>query len=305
MPATPSIGLAGTDPSELGDRIIAAWDAFLDCAAAADLSRPSRLPGWTGRDVCVHLGAWDDDDPVEEMLAAARAGLAHDHPPSADDSNARKLAQHADASAQEALDAVRRGRDSVAKAFTLPELADLGVRPTMSTVGPLPLLTHLHAGTYELAVHALDLKPCGAPRPPHELLHAGLGALADVTGGLAARHNVRATVTSLTPGGGWTFAAADGGWETTEIESGARPAGAVIRADEAVLLDASAGRVSIPPLLLDGRLKVHDMAMMLRLTPLLDEVPGLPGGGPLKVAAKVVGGVRGGASALLGRLKGR
>jgi hypothetical protein len=79
----------------------------------------------------------------------------------------------------------------------------------------------------------------------------------------------------------------------------------VIRADEAVLLDASAGRVSIPPLLLDGRLKVHDMAMMLRLTPLLDEVPGLPGGGALKVAAKVVGGVRGGATALLGRLRGR
>jgi hypothetical protein len=36
----------------------------------------------------------------------------------------------------------------------------------------------------------------------------------------------------------------------------------------------------------------------------LDEVPGLPGGGPLKVAAKVVGGVRGGANALLGRLRG-
>lgn len=305
MPANQSIGLAGTDLSVLGDRILAAWDAFLDCATAADLSRPSRLPGWTGRDVCVHLGAWDGEDPVEELLAASRSGLTHGHPPSADDLNARKLAQHADASVSEALDAVRRGRDSVAKAFALPELAELGVRPTMSTVGPLPLLTHLYAGTYELAVHALDLESCGAPRPSHELLHAGIGALADVTGGLAARHNVRATVTSLTPGGGWTFEVADGGWETTEVEPGVRPAGAVIRAEEAVLLDASAGRVSIPPLLLDGRLKVHDMAMMLRLTPLLDEVPGLPGGGPLKVAARVVGGVHGGASALLSRLKGR
>src|SRR5262245_24132700 len=124
MPAKPSIGLAGTDPSALGDRILAAWDAFLDCAAAADLSRPSRLPGWTGRDVCVHLGAWDGEDPVDELLATARSGLPHDHPPSADDMNAVKLARHADVSAQEALDAVRRGRDSVAKAFTLPELAE-------------------------------------------------------------------------------------------------------------------------------------------------------------------------------------
>jgi hypothetical protein len=304
MPAKQSIGLAGTDPSALGERILAAWDAFLDCAAAADLARPSRLPEWTGREVCVHLGAWDGEDPVDDLLAAARSGLGQEHPPSAEDLNARKLARHADASAQEALDAVRRGRDSVAKAFELPELAELGTRLTMSTVGPLPLLTHLHAGAYELAVHALDLMPCGAPRPAHELLDTGIAALADVTGGLAARHNVRATVTSLTPLSGWMFAAADGGWETTQLGPNARPPGAVIRADEAVLLDASAGRVSIPPLLLDGRLKVHDMAMMLRLTPLLDEVPGLPGGGPLKVAAKVVGGVRGGANALLGRLRG-
>jgi hypothetical protein len=305
MPAKQSIGLAGTDLNVLGKRVLAAWDAFLDCAGAADLSRPSRLPKWTGRDVCVHLGEWDDEDPLADMLAAARDGISQERAPSADDLNAQKLARHADASVEDALEAVRRGRDSVARTFQLPELAELGGRPTMSTVGPLPLLTQLHAGAYELAVHALDLMPCGAPRPSHELLNAGVAALADVTGGLAARHNVRATVTSLTPRGGWTFEAADGGWTTTEIGPDARPHGAVIRADEAVLLDASAGRVSIPPLLLDGRLKVQDMAMMLRLTPLLDEVPGLPGGGPLKVAARVVGGVRGGANVLLGRLRGR
>jgi uncharacterized protein (TIGR03083 family) len=303
MPAQQSIGLAGTDPSLLGQRVLAAWDAFLDCAAAADLSRPSRLPGWTGRDVCVHLGSWDDEDPVADLLAAARSGVTQDHPPSPDDLNARKLARHANVSVEEAMEAVRHARESVARAFQLPELAELGVRPTMSTVGPLPLLTHLHAGAYELAVHALDLMPCGAPRPTHELLHAGIAALADVTGGLAARHNVRARVTSMTPQGGWMFEAADGGWETFEVGPDAPLSGAVIRADEAVLLDASAGRVSVPPLLLDGRLKVHDMAMMLRLAPLLDEVPGLPGGGPLKVAVKVIGGVRGGASALLDRLR--
>src|SRR3954471_6494106 len=212
MPAQQSIGLAGTDPNVLGKRVLAAWDAFLDCAAGADLSRPSRLPHWSGRDVCVHLGEWEGDEPLTNMLATARSGLLEAHPPTADDLNARKLAQHADASVEEVLEAVRRGRDSVARTFQLPELAELGSRPTMSTVGPLPLLTQLHAGTYELAVHALDLVPCGAPRPSHELLHSGIAALADVTGALAARHNVRATVTSLTPRGGWTFEAADGGW---------------------------------------------------------------------------------------------
>ena len=126
----------------------------------------------------------------------------------------------------------------------------------------------------------------------------------DVTGGLAARHRVHAAVTGMTPGGGWSFAAHDGGWHTREVSPGDRPSGAIVRGVATVLLDASAGRISIPPVLLDGRLKVSDMGTMLRLAPLLDEVPGLPGGGALKVAARVVGGVRGGASSLLGRLRG-
>jgi hypothetical protein len=157
MPAEHPIGLAGTDPVILRDRVLAAWDAFLDCASLADLSRPSRLPRWTGREVCLHLGAWEGEDPVEEMLAAARSGVTQEQPPPADDVNARKLARHADASAAEALAAVRRGRDSVARAFDLPDLAELGTHPTMSTVGLLPLLTHLHAGTYELDLDALDV----------------------------------------------------------------------------------------------------------------------------------------------------
>ena len=300
--------------------MLAAWDAFLACAAEADLAQPSRLPRWSGRDVCVHLGVWEGEDPVEEMVAAARGGgNGAGEVPSADEMNERKIARHRDDPVEEVLDALARAREQVAAAFALPDLPTLAGRTTMSSVGPLPLLTHLNAAAYELAVHALDLHPCGAPEPSPELLSAGLSALLDVTGGLAARHRVHATVTALSPQGGWAFAAADGGWHTAEIPVGpvgtaagtagsAAPGGrkgAVIRGEARVLLDASAGRVSVPPLLIDGRIRVHDMGELLRLTPLLDEVPGLPGGGPLKVAARVVGGVRGGASMLLGRLRGR
>ena len=64
MPATPPPrpaqprGLADRRPDVLADLVLPAWDAFLTLAADADLDGPSRLPGWTGRDVLVHLGAW-------------------------------------------------------------------------------------------------------------------------------------------------------------------------------------------------------------------------------------------------------
>ena len=38
-------GVADGDPAQLGVQVVAAWDAFLDVAHGADLTRPSRLRG--------------------------------------------------------------------------------------------------------------------------------------------------------------------------------------------------------------------------------------------------------------------
>jgi hypothetical protein len=54
------------------------------------------------------------------------------------------------------------------------------------------------------------------------------------------------------------------------------------------LLDTSAGRTHLPQLLLARRLVVRDLRGFMALAPLLDQVPGLPGG---PVLVKAVGGL--------------
>jgi len=76
-----------------------------------------------------------------------------------------------------------------------------------SVLGPLPLSTLVGAGAYELAVHALDLAPAGARAPSTTLLSAGVAALVDTTGALAARCDISAGAACLSPEGGWAFAA--------------------------------------------------------------------------------------------------
>jgi hypothetical protein len=60
--ATGRFGLAELPAAELGREVVAGWDAFLQVVQhpSTDLSRPSRLAGWSGRDTCIHLGSWDD-----------------------------------------------------------------------------------------------------------------------------------------------------------------------------------------------------------------------------------------------------
>ena len=74
MPSPLHTGLAGSDQDGIRARLLPAWDNFLAVAESADLDAPSRLPGWTGREVCIHLGVWDDANALERLLAAARTG---------------------------------------------------------------------------------------------------------------------------------------------------------------------------------------------------------------------------------------
>ena len=281
-PALPQ-GLADRGPDALAAPVVAAWSAFCDLAAATDLARPSRLPGWSGRDVCVHLGSWEDSRPLQGVLDSARdGGVTTTAAP--DERNETLVAARRGATDDEVLDSLRRARDAVAAFLASPEARTLATAPASSAVGPLPVLSLVCAGTYELAVHALDLAPCGAPAPPRHLLLTGLCSLLDVTGALAARRGLVASAGAQTPDGGWRFDAAGGGWTTAALAPGPLDGTAVLAPAE-VLLDVSAGRVAAAPLVVTGALRVQGVAALLRLAPLIEDVPGIPGGAALRGAA--------------------
>lgn len=303
VPATGRFGLTETDPDEVGRRILAGWDAFLDVVGdpSTDLSRPSRLAGWSGKDLLIHLGAWDDAPGLARVLASARDGV-FEPAPAPDAANEALVAAHRDASLSEVLQSLERSRQRIEDFFAGPELATYTTTLSRSSVGPLPVLSLLHAGTYELAVHALDLAPCGAPEPAAELLDRGLAALLDVTGALAARVGVDITVTAMTPTGGWRFTSDTDGWTTEAVETGSFD-GVGVRGTAADLLDTSAGRAHLAQLLVSRRLQVQHLPQWMRLVPLLEQVPGLPGGPALRGAVGRLSGVAGGVGKVLGRFR--
>ena len=296
-------GLADTPPEVLGASVLRAWDAFLDLVAVTDLERPSRLKGMTGRDVLVHLGSWPDSHVVDSLLDSARAG-AGGTSTSLDETNAQLLAAHRDATTEEVVASLHRGRAALAAFFSSPEAVELGRALARSTAGPLPVLTLLNAGTFELAVHALDLAPCGAPPPSPHLLDSGLSALVDITGGLASRAGVDLLLAAQTPDGGWAFDSRDGGWSTGPLSAGSI-SGVGVSGTAADMLEGASGRVALPQLLITRRLVVHHLAQWMRLAPLLDDVPGLPGGAALRGAVGSVGGLVGGVASGVGKVLGR
>ncbi|MPQ97056.1 maleylpyruvate isomerase family mycothiol-dependent enzyme [Modestobacter sp. I12A-02628] len=291
-------GMADAGRDEVGRRVLAAWDAFLAQATAADLSRPTRLPGWRVHDVCVHLGVWHDHAALADLVAGAHAG-GSGAPPDVDAVNARVVGAHRDAARAEVLAALQRARQATADLLAR-EPAWLDTAPTMSTVGRLPLLGVVFAQCYELAVHGLDLQAAGAPAVAAEVLHSGLGALADVTGALAAACSITTRTTLATPDGGWSSAAGPDGWTLRAVPAGP-VTGTGVEAAAPLLLEAAAGRTNPVAALARRRLVLHDLPGLLALAPIVHAAPGIPGGPVLQLAARTLGGAGG----LLGRLRGR
>ncbi len=296
-------GLADTPPEVLGQSVLRAWDDFLELVAATDLERPSRLAGMTGRDVLVHLGAWPDNLVVDSLLDSARAGAVGTST-ALDDTSAQLLRAHRDATTDEVVEALHRGRAALADFFASQEAVELGRALARSTAGPLPVLTLLNAGTFELAVHALDLAPGGAPPPSPHLLDSGLSALVDITGGLASRAGVELVLGAQTPDGGWAFDSGPAGWTTAPLAAGTLR-GVGVSGTAADMLEGASGRVALPQLLVTRRLVVQHLSQWMRLAPLLDDVPGLPGGAALRGAVGSVGGLVGGLASGVGKVLGR
>jgi hypothetical protein len=278
--------------------VLHAWDAFLAQAAEVDLDRSSRLRGWRAHEICVHLGCWDDHEALADLIASARTG-GTGTPPDVDAVNARVTEAHRNASRDQVLTALRRNRDATAR-YLAEEPTALDTAPTVSVVGRLPLLSVLLGQAYELAVHGLDLLSCGAPPPPPDVLQSGLAALADVTGALAASCGITGGVTLATPEGGWAFAADATGWTVLRTPAGA-VSGPAVEASTTVLLEAASGRINPVPAVATRQLRVHEIAGLLQLAPIVQKVPGIPGGPILQLAARTMGGAGG----LIGRLRGR
>jgi hypothetical protein len=291
MPPGSDRGLAGGPPRDASARARGCWDAFIECARAADLDRTSRVPGRTGRQICIPLGGWPDRRPLARVLAAARSGeTSHRFRP---DVEATKLIRdHADATSEEVLEALAVARDSVVGFLDSPEAATLGGMPTVSPVGPLPVLTIVSGMNFELAVAALDLAPCGAPPPPEHLLLSAVAGLVDVTGGLAARKKLSARVSVQSPRGGWAFTSANGGWVTTQLPPGPVP-GCAVLGELPVLVDVAASRAWAAPALATGRVRVQEMGTLLTLVSKIESSPGVPTIGALQAAARALSGAAG------------
>ncbi len=290
-------GMADAGRDVVGAMVLGAWDAFLDQAAAVDLGRATRLPGWRAQEVCVHLGAWPDRTALAGLVADARAGGTGE-PADPDASNARVTAAHRDADRATVLSALRAAREATER-YLADEPVELDTAPTVSTVGRLPMLSVVLGQAYELAVHGLDLVSAGAPAPPAAVLQSGIAALADVTGALAAAQGITAGAALATPDGGWAFAAADAaGWTVRRLAAGEVP-GTAVEAPADLLLDAASGRVNPVVALARRRLRVHELTGLMQLAPIVQSAPGIPGGPILQLAARTLGTTGG----LLGRLR--
>jgi uncharacterized protein (TIGR03083 family) len=280
------IDLAGYD---LAGAVLSSWDAFVDLVAGADLSAPTRLKGWTVHDVAVHLGTWAGRSALTEVLVSLGSG-GQGEPLDADAFNAAVVAAHRDADDAEVLAALRRSRDGVADLLASEIAAERGAEPVTSVLGPMPLLTVVHAGCYELALHGLDVADALGVEVDPRLLQHGIAALTDSTGCLAARTGVAAGVGIVADSAAWRFASTrDGGWTTDPITG--KPDGPRVTGSATDLLEASSGRAEPVRLVARRRIKISQVGGLMALAPILDQVPGLPGGRGLAFAAKSLGGV--------------
>jgi uncharacterized protein (TIGR03083 family) len=287
-PEPHSRGLASAGSDELQELFSGAWDAMIGLAGQVPPEQASRLPGWTARDVLVHLGSWDEHPTFASLLDDARHHRVHEVD-DADARNAMLVAAHHDADLADIRQALRTARDRGLDFLSSPELATIGQHWTDSTVGQLPVAGVVMAVSFELAVHALDIAEPG--QVPGRLLDAGVGALVDLAGALAARRGLDLTVAVVTPAGSWAAGVEPRSWTTVALPEVARARDLGWPAVEGLahdVLDAAAGRQLAAQLLVTRRLRLYDMPALLRLSGALDEVTGLPGGPALRAAARAL-----------------
>ncbi|WP_370063568.1 DinB family protein [Streptacidiphilus sp. MAP5-3] len=258
-------GIAEESPEAVRARILGGWDALLTLADAGegDLRAFAALGSWPGRPV---LGA---------LMAAARGETPTPRRP-----------KPFDPSRDEVLAALAEGRERVAAALdeVLP-VPELGRRLVDSPLGPLPVLTQIHAMGHELA------QACAGAEIPRPLADAGLAAMVDVVGALAWRQRLPSSAGLWEPQGpaqggegvGWVFTADADGWRTRPRTAEDDVPG-VEGAAEHLLVSSG----SLPSMIAKGEIRLRRVGGLLALAPLVDQVPNLPGGTLLRRAVSAV-----------------
>lgn len=289
MNTSMNMGLASSDPVTLADQTLQAWSDFHSAVSDVDLDTKTRVKRERARALIAKVGDWPESRQLPEILADARAGNLDLIDQDAID-RAVVAAHQADDRAQ-LLAAVARARDSLAD-WVLQhhgdELAEVATSKVGSPLGPLPVMTYVHAAAFQLAITGRDLKAAGA-QVPDSLLIAGLRALVDTTGALAARMGIDATFAVVTPIGSVVTVAEAGGWTVDDVDAvdldGDLPG---LEGDAGLLLDVAAGRRNPVTTLRGDRIKINQMQRLMKLAPIAKENPGLPGGPVLRRSAPLI-----------------
>ena len=289
MTTSPNLGLASSDPLALANQTLQAWTDFYSAVVDVDLDAKTRVKRERARALIAKVGDWPESRQLPEILADARNGdlTLIDQ----DAIDARVIAAHAHDDRADLLAAVERARDSLAT-WVLEhnggELAEVGKTAVGSPLGPLPVLTYVHAAAFQLAISGRDMAAAGA-QVPDSLLLAGLRALVDTTGALAARMGIDTVFAVQTPLGSVVTVAQDGGWTVDEVESGEIDDGLPgLEGDAGILLDVAAGRRNPVTTLRGSGIKINQMQRLMKLAPIAKENPGLPGGPILRKSAPLI-----------------
>jgi hypothetical protein len=286
-PSPGDLGLATQDRTELARRTVRAWELLTSLAENADLAGDTRA-GRTAKELLTGIGRWPDSRWVAEVREEAAARTSAPGRTDQDAEEERLRTAHRRATRATILQALRRSGAEAEAFLGSPDDDTYGTRLVASQLGPLPLRTFLHATAYRVAIAGRDLEPAllePMPAELTELVELGFVALVDVLGALSAREGLSTWLTGVTDQGHWVFAAEPDRWRVTEVHE--QPPGPAIVASARTLLDITAGRAEdVGGLYRRGEIRLEDVPGMLRLAPLLDQVPGIPGASGLKLAAR-------------------
>jgi hypothetical protein len=280
-------GLATAGARTIAQETITAWTQFLEIADGVDIDAPSRVKQTSARAIITRVGSWPQSRQLPQIIADAQAGRVGRIDQDEIDDRAIKI--NSGRPKQDLMDAVALSRDSLSNWLAgriagVPSFDDYALKPVGTPLGSLPLVTYMHAGAFQLAVSARDLQP-DAGLVPDTLLIVGLRALVDTTGALAARMHIDSKFAVVTPTVSVFTATGSDSWITANVDSTLGREEAGVEGDIGKVLDVASGRKN--PLRGLGRreITVRDVPAMLRLAPIAQDNPGLPGGALLRKTA--------------------
>lgn len=273
-------GRVTSDPRGMLTSTVAAWDDLIAAIEGIDLAAPSRRAGRSAARTLVVLGSWPEGRPLPAIRRDALAGVTSAE--ALDDIEGRMVEAHVGAPRADIIAALRRARDEVAEWGSSPEAASEALLPVGGPLGVVPLGTLVAATAYQCAVAGRDLEPVGI-RVPDSLLVAGLLALIDTVGAVAAQAGEALALTAVTPQVVVGTGALNGDWMT---RSGVapEPLGPALECQAGLLLDIASGRASAPAAYARGEIRAHDLPGLFAVAQALARAPGLPGTEGLRTA---------------------